>query len=483
MEAPCFAALRRRDLLLQTDRRVRLPAPPALDRSAWIGIWVKTAAFGTALLVVYFASYEILERFYLLEHFSPQAISYFHMGRGLTASILVGTLAFVTTSLTRRRYDEAFASAYRDLEDAYQERTRTLERTQGFSELVFEALRDRLILIDENGRIVKANRVAREALGTAHPEGMPCSLLGAACSPCTTDCVADRARAKGLPIVNESLRTDPRTGRVYEVDSYPVPDPEGRRSLVLEAARDVTDEKQLEAQLRYQERLAALGVLAAGIAHDIGNPLASISSELELLEGETDPEVVRGSVAVVRSQLARMSRVLREMTDFARRRGEEAGPVSVEEAVGDALRMIRHDPRARRVHVETELEPALPRLWMVEDHLVMVLVNLAINALDAMPDGGHLTMRAASRDGGVRIEVRDDGVGMSEEVRRRATEPMFTTKPGRGTGLGLAVSADILRSLGGAVVIDSAPGRGTTVRLDFPEGALAAGEGRRAAHA
>ena len=224
---------------------------------------------------------------------------------------------------------------------------------------------------------------------------------------------------------------------------------------------------QLEAHVRYQEKLAALGVLAAGIAHDICNPLASMSSELEMLEMETDLGQVRASVGVLRRQVSRIDRTLREMSEFARRRGDQATAVVVHVAVEDALRMVRHDPRARKVTFDVDVTPDLPPLRLVEDHLVMVLVNLLINAFDAMPGGGTLALRARADGRSVSIAVRDTGVGMTEDVRRRATEPLFTTKEGRGSGLGLAVTADVVRAAGGALENRVEPGEGTTVTLRF----------------
>jgi two-component system sensor histidine kinase HydH len=274
------------------------------------------------------------------------------------------------------------------------------------------------------------------------------------------------------------VRTDPRTGRVYAIDAYPVPAKDGRPELAIELLRDITEAKQIEAQLRNQEKLAALGVLAAGIAHDIANPLASMSSELELLLAEEDVGRARQSAAVLLAQISRIGRTLREMTDFARRRAEELSDAAIEISVDDALRMVRHDPRARAIAFKTELAPHLPRVQVVDDHLTMVLVNLLINSLDAMPDGGTITINARACGDYVRLSVTDTGAGMSEAVMRRAVEPLYTTKPGRGTGLGLSISAGILRDAGGTLDIDSTEGVGTTVHLTCP-----AVRARRLAHA
>jgi signal transduction histidine kinase len=166
--------------------------------------------------------------------------------------------------------------------------------------------------------------------------------------------------------------------------------------------------------------------------------------------------------------VSRIDRTLREMTDFARRRAEDCVDATVQTVIEDALRMVRHDPRGRRTLFHTRVPAGLPRVRIVDDHLTMVLVNLLINALDAMPDGGTITISAHAVGDYVRLSVADTGTGMTEEVARRATEPLFTTKPGRGTGLGLSISADVVRQAGGALDIDSTPGLGTTVYLTCP---------------
>ncbi len=442
-------------------------------RRHWLRTWMVAAATGTFILVALFVSYELIERTWLKSRLPIERLFELHLARGIGATVLISSLSIFVVLRVRRAYDRAFAVAYRDLEKAMEARSRALEQTQAFNERLFNALRDRLIVVDRNGTVVKANRVALEGTGGRSPIGRTCAGLGGACTPASGECVAMKAHRLQRPIVGEYVRSDPRSGRIFSIDAYPVPDLDGTGPLVIESARDVTHAKQLEAHVRYQEKLAAVGVLAAGIAHDIANPLASMSSELEMIEDEADPKRVRDAVGVLRKHVSRIDRTLREMTDFARRRGDEASPVSVHDAVEDALRMVRHDPRARKIAVDADVPRDLPLLRMVEDHLVMVIVNLLINAFDAMPDGGRVEIRARREALGVTLTISDNGTGMSDEVKKRATEPLFTTKPGgRGTGLGLSVSSDVLRAAGGTLSIQSEPGHGTTVKLHFGSAAL-----------
>ncbi len=233
--------------------------------------------------------------------------------------------------------------------------------------------------------------------------------------------------------------------------------------------RDAAIQAHHEAQLRHQEKMASLGLMAAGFAHDLGNPLASIASELEMLEGEEDCARIRASLGVLQRHIDRINRTLREMTDFARRRRDEVTDVSVELVLHDSLRLLRHDPRWKQVKVDLDLAPDVPPVRMVEDHLVLVVINLMINAADAMPGGGHLAISARKRDGGAEIRLKDTGTGMTPEVLRNAMKPLFTTKGAqRGTGLGLSVSSDVVRSVGGTMELRSAPGEGTEVRLWLP---------------
>lgn len=254
---------------------------------------------------------------------------------------------------------------------------------------------------------------------------------------------------------------------------------EGRLGLVCHRAlegqpapcAEIRQEERrlLQSQLAHQEKMAAFGLFAAGVAHEIGNPLAAISSELELLLGEQDLGTVQTSLTQIRVHVGRISRILRELVDFARRRRDTEADLSLNTVVDDTLRLIRPDPRMRGVTLSTELDPDIPPVHLVEDLLVQVILNLVINALDAMPSGGKLSIRTRQVGRDVQLEIADTGVGMTPEVRARAFEPLFTTKPqGKGTGLGLSICADILGAIGGRIEVDSAPGRGATFRVTLP---------------
>jgi signal transduction histidine kinase len=403
------------------------PGVPSWSRQSapsWLLLWARTAASGLLLLLFLFGGYELIERSWL-SHLPPPTLYRLHLARGICSALILGSWAFLRIRQARRDYDAMLQTSLIALEEAVQLRTRELEQARAFVELLFDALPERLVVRDERGEVVKANRIAREE-ATLDEE------------------------------------------RLWELTQVPVPTGSAQR-LVLEVARDVTRQRNLEAQLRHQEKMAGLGLLAAGFAHDLGNPLASITSELELLEGESDLGRVQSSLAVLQRHIDRINRTLREMTEFARRRRDEVSDVSVEAAIHDSVQLIRHDPRWKQVQLELRLAPDTPPVRMVEDHLVLVLINLMLNAADAMPSGGTLRITSEKQGAGLSLRIADSGVGMTPEVLRNAMKPLFTTKGAhRGTGLGLSVSSDVVRSVGGSLELKSNPGQGTEVSLWFP---------------
>ena len=410
------------------------------ETQSWSHLWLRIALRGAVLVVAYFALWELLEATVFVR--GAFDLHVLHIVRGAGAAFFLGTWSFLQIRESRIESDRAMQAQMSTLETRVRERTRELETARAFTELLFNSLRERIVVLDREGTIVKANRIAAEVAGGP--------IVG----------------KRGADVFGADAQ-----GRVWELEEIPVPEGAGHDAFVIAVGRDVTAQKNLEAQVRHQEKMASLGVLAAGFAHDIGNPLASLSTELELLDGEDDVARYRESLGVLRRHVSRMSATLREMVDFARRRRDEVTDVSIALAVRDSARLVCHDPRWKDVHLGVDVPADLPSVRMVEDHLVLVLVNLMLNAADAMPKGGSLTVTARHVDGRVDLRVRDTGVGMTPDVLAKALTPLFTTKTaGRGTGLGLSVSQTIVKSVGGALRLESTPGVGTDVIIKLPIG-------------
>jgi signal transduction histidine kinase/ActR/RegA family two-component response regulator len=245
--------------------------------------------------------------------------------------------------------------------------------------------------------------------------------------------------------------------------------------------------RQSQQAILQQERLRALGQMASGIAHDINNAISPVALYTEfLLQKETGlSDRAREKLQTISNAIDDVAATVARMKEFYRRREADAdlSPVQVNLCVQQVIDLTRarwSDISQRGGHtieIRTDLDPDLPEVMSVEGEVREALTNLYLNAFDAMPDGGALTVRTrACGNGTVAVEVADTGAGMDEETRRRCLEPFYTTKGERGSGLGLAMVYGMVQRHGAAIEIESAPRRGTTIRLLFkaPSGAAAA---------
>jgi len=325
-----------------------------------------------------------------------------------------------------------------------------------------------LLVLNERREVVRANNVA-EQVHDRQMVGQTCGDVMGGCAPSQCGkCALQQVMDSGLQHSTATQRTDPRTGEVLSVDFHRVEMPDGQTFAVM-VEQVITEQRKLQARLIHQEKMAAFGLLAAGIAHDMGNPLSAIAMHMELLDDGSLSDEATADVRAVRQEVGRLRRILQEMVNFARRRRDSETLVSVNAVVEDAMRLIRHDSRLQTVDVEIHADAEAPPVCMVEDHLVQVVLNLMINALDAMPDGGSLRVDSRPIGDRVALRIRDTGTGMPRQVLERCFEPLFTTKgEGQGTGLGLSICRDIVRSAGGELELHSAAGKGTTCVLTLP---------------
>ncbi len=236
---------------------------------------------------------------------------------------------------------------------------------------------------------------------------------------------------------------------------------------------------ETQAQVIHQEKLVGIGQLAAGVAHEIGNPLTAIDSLAQLIAVETDDPKVLEKVETIQGQVSRISEIVHGMADLSRPLSLEKRPVSVNRVLRSMLGLARYDARFKPIEVRTDLDEKLPVVETVEDRLFCVFLNLALNAADAMPDGGVLDIRTTAEADAIVVLFRDSGVGIPPENLKKIFDPFFTTKePGRGTGLGLSVCRTALRDIGGDVEVESIHGEGATFRVIIPQVERAAEEGK-----
>jgi two-component system, sporulation sensor kinase E len=252
-----------------------------------------------------------------------------------------------------------------------------------------------------------------------------------------------------------------------EIGLNPIRTPDGLR--VLASVVDITERKHIQKQLWQAERLAELGTLASGMAHEIGTPMNVILGRAEYLLQRTADEGMKKGLTTIVTQIERITKVMNQLLAFARRRALERRPVDLGEIVDDALEMFQERIAHNRITMDKAIEANIPSVHADRDQLVQVLINLVMNSLHAMPEGGRLRLSLAREGSHVCLGLSDTGHGMTEEVRSKVFDPFFTTKDfGKGTGLGLTVVKGIVEEHGGTIAVESVVDKGTTFWIRLP---------------
>jgi PAS domain S-box-containing protein len=245
----------------------------------------------------------------------------------------------------------------------------------------------------------------------------------------------------------------------------------GETAGVVVLVEDLTERKLLAAQVAHQDRLASVGRLAAGVAHEIGNPLTGIACLAQNLVRELGEADLRDRVGLILRETQRIDAIVRVLLGYSHAGavdGMHRDPVDLKACVGEAITLVRLSREAKGVPCENQV-PDDVHVFGDRQRLIQVFVNLVSNACDASAAGTPVTVRAIASTQGVKVFVQDRGTGMDESTRERMFEPFYTTKPpGQGTGLGLPLVAAIVREHGGTLRVDTRPGAGTTVEVELP---------------
>ncbi|GAB4272322.1 MAG: hypothetical protein Kow0092_27360 [Deferrisomatales bacterium] len=340
-------------------------------------------------------------------------------------------------------------------------------------ERTFRAVQDLLVVIDRDGGVVRVNhgwgrRPVGELVGRHYREVLEC--CGGPGDP------AARALETGQEASAEF--TDPDLERALSVSAYPVYEAPGRVDRVVLCVRDVTAKRRLEAQVFQSAKLAAVGEMAAGVAHELNNPMTAIIGNASLLLRRTAPEEpAHRMLEDVRLCGQRCKRIVQNLLAFARQETYECEPVDVNEAVRRSLELVRHQFDRRGIAIDERLSPGLPEILGSAQQVEQIVVNLLLNARDAVEEAARKSVcvrtgysRLETGELGVAVVVSDTGVGMPPERIEKVFHPFFTTKAkDKGTGLGLSVSLGIAKAFGGAIRVESQPGRGSTFTLVLPQ--------------
>jgi two-component system NtrC family sensor kinase len=249
-------------------------------------------------------------------------------------------------------------------------------------------------------------------------------------------------------------------------------------SHVITIGEDVTDSRRTQGQIMQSEKLAAIGQLAAGVMHEINNPLATISACVAAITGQLGALPQREKVSVeeyleiIDKEVDRCTRIVDGLLDFSRPKGKTKGPVALNALVDETLFLLKHHQRFKRLTLDRHLDPSIPTAMGNAEQLTQVLMALMLNAVDAMDDRGTLwvrTGRSPHRSDEVMVEIEDNGIGIPRADQTKIFEPFYTTKPpGRGTGLGLSICYGIVEDHRGRIEVDSQPGRGSIFRVFLP---------------
>jgi PAS domain S-box-containing protein len=349
-----------------------------------------------------------------------------------------------------------------------------LDRLREFSDNILESLSDGLLVIDPDDRVVRWNPRLEDLSGITRADavGRPVDTLF------DGDFVRALARVRrDVPSGTQLYRVpvtfgdgDHRRSLLVNVATAPLRTPTGATSGTIVVVEDITSRVQLEEQLQISEKMASIGLLAAGVAHEVNTPLTGISSFTQMLLEQADPDDPRTRLLEkIERQTFRAAKIVNGLLNLARPARVESGPVDLHAVINDVLALLEHQFRTGRIQVRRDLASRAPVVEGVEYKLQQVFLNLFLNARDAMPKGGWLSVTTRAEGEVACVEIADTGSGIPRELLSRIYDPFLTTKTtGQGTGLGLSITYGILQEHRGTIACDSQEGQGTRFRLSLP---------------
>ena len=347
-----------------------------------------------------------------------------------------------------------------------------LAREQGLLETILHAIHEGVLVVDAEGRLSYANRAAEKLLGFSleAARGQPIQRY---LREIEWDLVLDLDETEWSRLVSREIEVAypiPRFLEFYVVPLSAV-NPEEEGAVVM--LRDVTRDREDQASHIESERLHAVTLLAAGVAHEIGNPLNSLTIHLQLLEREVTAlggerrEDLLDLVRVARQEITRLDQIITQFLRALRPTAPQREPASLRDVLHDTLRVLEHEIRDRDILVEVDAPEGLPTCFIDRSQVKQAFYNIIRNAIQAMPNGGLLKIELTADDRFVGVAFKDSGPGIAPEDISFLFEPYHTTKA-EGTGLGLMIVQRIVRDHGGEIAVHSEPGSGTTFSLYLP---------------
>ncbi|HMK43072.1 MAG TPA: ATP-binding protein [Dissulfurispiraceae bacterium] len=356
----------------------------------------------------------------------------------------------------RRKQVEQYAH---ELEEKVQQRTAELTSEKEKLNTIVSAIGSGIMMLDKQGVVQWTNQIILEMAGV--------DVVGRSCEELCAECQVSGAYAENNIDTVIMLDLFGKKGRQFQVTTAPIRDEEGKIRGYIRLIHDVTEIKRMEDQMSNSEKLVSIGRLAAGIAHEIGNPLTSIFSFVQILQEIEQDEFKKDSLKTICFHVNRISETLKQLSGFSKMPMGEAKECRVNDIIETSVNLIQYDKRAKDIQIVRELAESLPCILADGNQLSQVCVNLVLNAIDAMPDGGTLTISSEATEAGVLIRFSDTGVGIPPENLSKIFDPFYTTKE-KGTGLGLSVSYTIIKKLNGLLSVESDGKSGTTFTIWLP---------------
>jgi two-component system NtrC family sensor kinase len=349
-----------------------------------------------------------------------------------------------------------------------------LARSRNTLRSLFDNIPESIYIIDNMFRLIAVNMARSKRAGKE-----PNVLVGRYCyealyqrtEPCPGCLVAETFYTRKITHRTERQWINEGEPQEWQISIYPIVDEMDQVTQAILFETDVTEKNRMEAILAQSEKMAAVGQLAAGIAHEINNPLTVILANAQLLQRDLpQDEDLHESVDLISRAGTRALYVVRNLLNFARKEKYEFVPTDINDTIRRSLEMLQHELLSRGINLDFEPDNALPRVMASADHLQGVWLNIILNAMDATERGqANIRVTTSLQGSEIRIMIVDQGKGISQENLKRIFEPFYTTKePGRGTGLGLSVCHRIVKQHGGHVLVDSKIDQGTTFTVVLP---------------
>jgi PAS domain S-box-containing protein len=356
------------------------------------------------------------------------------------------------------------------LYNSLEQKAAQIERLKDFSENIVESLNVGVLAVDFGGAVESWNTQLEGLIGISRDEAVGHKLEEVLPSDLLAEITARSGDERVSSLYKFHMQNREGRNLVVNVSIAPLVGKSGDRIGRLILFDDVTQRMRLEEQVFQNEKLTSLGLLAAGVAHEVNTPLAVISNYIQMLSKQLPSGDPRHQlIEKVVKQTFRASEIVNNLLNFSRTGAAEFTEVNLNSVVEEVLTLVAHPFRTAQVKVNRNLQQELPSVLGSNNKLQQVFLNLFLNARDAMPSGGIVEIRTAAHNGSVEVEIIDTGGGIPRENLNRIFDPFFTTKSsGRGTGLGLSVSYGIVKEHAGKVDVRSTPGKGTSFRLEFP---------------